>query len=667
MGDFGDIREAVSNLWQNYVVEPFDAHIAKPIDQYVAKPVENEIDYLKNEVTELKNKTINFINQNAGDAFYNSSNKNDASIVPGEKGNLYFRLGGAGFPTTAAGTKGDWLLRQYGYSDHVVYSNDGVPHFRDADGDWYISSLPTRPVISGGEYLASVEQNIKETHPELNAEQQKTLVGEIIWKNNYFDLRDRIAHCTSPEQREQLIKAYVGELKKYEESGIPVAKDIKDIRDRQGMGSVVLSNAELYSQEILIIKEGNPDLTDAQASAEYARGLQAWNDSFHNMLADIKGGSNLYDIQQRINYYESNGVLKKFRDSGLDVDKKILDIKEGYGKIQYIQSSIPQYSGIEGEYLLDSFNILHGYIPKVDENGNWDENDVDIPTSPAGIPTLPGVQMLEDAKRVRDAYAQQFGELVEKVRKIPGLDFAMGYQHGLLGADGSYGNRSSEYKSGWNLSNNSVSKLIGAATKVAETAPPTFPGRGPMLSSELVTGGAIARSTVTNLPSNIYFSSSKENDSSASNFKNQGNDGNKSAYKKRLDQTPTNSADGEWLGYRGESTYVSNNPKVKALLNKDGVIGIKYNNGIPDFSPVSKGQVEIEGMTANRAKNFDKADVALAQERGVTTKEIKQWRMENNLTWHECNDTRTMQAVPSEINGTFGHLGGVGELNAAAK
>jgi hypothetical protein len=28
-----------------------------------------------------------------------------------------------------------------------------------------------------------------------------------------------------------------------------------------------------------------------------------------------------------------------------------------------------------------------------------------------------------------------------------------------------------------------------------------------------------------------------------------------STYKKRLDQTPTDSADGEWVGYRGESTY----------------------------------------------------------------------------------------------------------------
>lgn len=38
--------------------------------------------------------------------------------------------------------------------------------------------------------------------------------------------------------------------------------------------------------------------------------------------------------------------------------------------------------------------------------------------------------------------------------------------------------------------------------------------------------------------------------------------------------------------------------------------------------------------------------------------------MKNNLTWHELNDGRTLQRVPSEINSSFGHLGGVGEISA---
>lgn len=36
------------------------------------------------------------------------------------------------------------------------------------------------------------------------------------------------------------------------------------------------------------------------------------------------------------------------------------------------------------------------------------------------------------------------------------------------------------------------------------------------------------------------------------------------------------------------------------------------------------------------------------------------------LTWHELNDVKTMQLVPTKINSTYGHLGGVGEVNAGA-
>jgi NAD+--asparagine ADP-ribosyltransferase len=140
-----------------------------------------------------------------------------------------------------------------------------------------------------------------------------------------------------------------------------------------------------------------------------------------------------------------------------------------------------------------------------------------------------------------------------------------------------------------------------------------------------------------------------------------------STYKARLDQTPKDGSKGEWTGERGESTYKSTDTKANEILKKDGVNGVKYKDAIPDFSPVSKGEVKIDGMTNNRQKNFDKADAALAKEKGLTPKEIKRWREENELTWHECNDMQTMQAVPTEINSTFGHLGGVGEINAAAK
>lgn len=47
----------------------------------------------------------------------------------------------------------------------------------------------------------------------------------------------------------------------------------------------------------------------------------------------------------------------------------------------------------------------------------------------------------------------------------------------------------------------------------------------------------------------------------------------------------------------------------------------------------------------------------------IKVSDIEKYRVKNNLTWHELNDGKTVQLVPSEINSSFGHLGGVGEIN----
>lgn len=38
-------------------------------------------------------------------------------------------------------------------------------------------------------------------------------------------------------------------------------------------------------------------------------------------------------------------------------------------------------------------------------------------------------------------------------------------------------------------------------------------------------------------------------------------------------------------------------------------------------------------------------------------------REELGFTLHECNDMKTMQMIPYEINKYFKHFGGVGEIN----
>ncbi|WP_256702522.1 HNH endonuclease [Paenibacillus sp. P32E] len=139
----------------------------------------------------------------------------------------------------------------------------------------------------------------------------------------------------------------------------------------------------------------------------------------------------------------------------------------------------------------------------------------------------------------------------------------------------------------------------------------------------------------------------------------------KSTYKERLNQTPV--SNGKWTGERGESTFISDSPEVKPYFNDAGVQGVEYKNAVPDLSPFSKAEFEITGMSGSRTSNFSKADELLAEqwstpEKQWTKAEVAKWRTQNKYTWHELNDGKTIQLIPSSINSKFGHLGGVSEV-----
>ena len=67
--------------------------------------------------------------------------------------------------------------------------------------------------------------------------------------------------------------------------------------------------------------------------------------------------------------------------------------------------------------------------------------------------------------------------------------------------------------------------------------------------------------------------------------------------------------------------------------------------------------------------NFQQADILTAQNwsrnnrdnRQWTAADVAQYRKDHKLTWHECNDEKTMQMIPRVLNSDFGHLGGVSE------
>lgn len=167
-----------------------------------------------------------------------------------------------------------------------------------------------------------------------------------------------------------------------------------------------------------------------------------------------------------------------------------------------------------------------------------------------------------------------------------------------------------------------------------------------------------------------------------------------STYESRINQTPAQENKKVMFidGDRGETLCVLKPPpdsKLQSLLDEVGVDGVLYKNAVPDFSPFAKAEVEIEhmvggkGANGNKAKNlnFQQANSKLAeklnknpelankfgmQAGNIKPSDIEKFRVKNDLTWHELNDTKTMQLVPMEINNTFGHLGGIGEINAGA-
>ena len=144
-----------------------------------------------------------------------------------------------------------------------------------------------------------------------------------------------------------------------------------------------------------------------------------------------------------------------------------------------------------------------------------------------------------------------------------------------------------------------------------------------------------------------------------------------SVLKERLKHVPAeDSTRGVWSGKRGESDFVLNEP----IQLPDGtkITKVTYKNGVPDFSPYQKKKKKISGMTDQRYGadgNFAKADEALAKQWTQTKHNGKTWtardaanyRESNRLTWHEMNNMEYMQLVPTDVNATFGHLGGCSE------
>lgn len=138
---------------------------------------------------------------------------------------------------------------------------------------------------------------------------------------------------------------------------------------------------------------------------------------------------------------------------------------------------------------------------------------------------------------------------------------------------------------------------------------------------------------------------------------------------------------GEWCGKVGDSTWLpseeeipkrppSNEKTWSEILKKYEVDGIEFKDGEPDFTPFSEGTVEIEDFTDDRNANFTQADEKLAEQwttegkdgKEWTAQDIKEYRKENQLSWHERSDMKTLELTPQEVHGNVPHLGGISAL-----
>jgi len=138
---------------------------------------------------------------------------------------------------------------------------------------------------------------------------------------------------------------------------------------------------------------------------------------------------------------------------------------------------------------------------------------------------------------------------------------------------------------------------------------------------------------------------------------------------------------GEWCGKAGDSTWLpseeeipkrppSNEKTWSEILKKYEVDGIEFKDGEPDFTPFSEGTVEIEDFTDDRNANFTQADEKLAEQwttegkdgKEWTAQDIKEYRKENQLSWHERSDMKTLELTPQEVHGNVPHSGGISAL-----
>lgn len=137
------------------------------------------------------------------------------------------------------------------------------------------------------------------------------------------------------------------------------------------------------------------------------------------------------------------------------------------------------------------------------------------------------------------------------------------------------------------------------------------------------------------------------------------NPGTSSGYTSSVSRTGTGSGVGSsvrqlWSGAQGNSVKKAQDEVVSATVSRLGSAGIPYQNGTPDFTPVSHAGVSTAAMSvaagAAGVGVIALADAMLAKKLGITAEEAAQYRKDNNLEWRADGTGEQANLIPQGIS-----------------
>ena len=120
-------------------------------------------------------------------------------------------------------------------------------------------------------------------------------------------------------------------------------------------------------------------------------------------------------------------------------------------------------------------------------------------------------------------------------------------------------------------------------------------------------------------------------------------------------------------GTPGDSRWTPHDPGAFGIDPGDS---IPFREGVPDLAEYARrlpsgesGTIDVEGLIGDARRDFWLADGRAGEQCGMTSREFRQWRADNRLTWHHYGGGE-LQLVPQRLHGALHHVGSASEIRA---